>query len=122
MSARKTVIYARASLTGRRGDALIDRQVETCRRYAHECDLPVAEVLADQGGLHDPRPALDRLIEGADAGEVGTVVIRDLDVLSPGMLESVDLVARLGKSGVRIRAVEKTDWMLELADPDPEQA
>lgn len=118
MSIRKTVIYARASLEGRRGDVLIERQVEACRHYAHECELSVAEVLADQGGLHDPRPALERLIERVEAGEVGTIVVRNLDALSPGMLTSVDLVARLGRHGAQIRAVEKTGWMLELMEPE----
>lgn len=118
MSTRKTVIYARASLTGKCGDVLIERQVEACRRYAHECALSVAEVLADQGGLHDPRPELERLIAGVEAGEVGTIVIRNLDALSPGMLHSVDLVARLGRHGAQIRTVEKTGWMLELMEPE----
>lgn len=120
MSARKTVIYARASLTGRRGDVLIERQVEACRRFAHECDLAVAEVISDQGASHGPRPGLEGLLDRVRAGEVETVVVRSLDALSPAMLDSVDLVAKLGQDGARVRTVEKAGWMLELLEQEPE--
>jgi DNA invertase Pin-like site-specific DNA recombinase len=115
---RRAVIYARVELPGPRGEVLAARQVEACRRYAQECALEVVEVLVDRSGIDAPRPALDKVLEGAGQGRFDILLVRDLHALGPGLLESSDRISRLAALGVRVQMVERLPWMEELFGPD----
>lgn len=109
-TAKRAAIYARAATQPQDApNAAIDDQIARCADYCHDQGYTVADRYMDAGysGNSYRRPALQRLIAGAEAGRLGAVIVADLARLarSPRLLAS--LYRRLDNAGVRIIAVNE---------------
>lgn len=79
---KKTAVYCRLSKDDeRQGESLsIEIQKSMLCRYCDENGLTPYEVFADDGysGLNFERPDFQRMLDGIAAGEIGTVIVKDL--------------------------------------------
>src|SRR5580700_2968975 len=99
----KGVVYARFSSDLQR-EASIEDQIRLCRERIEEQGWQYLQAYADRGvsGATTLRPAYQRLLEDARAGQFDIVVAEALDRLSRDQEDVAGLLKRLRFAGVRL--------------------
>jgi len=105
---RRAVIYARVSTEdqAKHGYSL-PSQLEGCRKYAEERGWIIVEEVADEGvsGATLDRPGLDCIRDMAEAGEIDTLVVYEMDRLSRKVAHQLILEEEFAKAGVQVHYV-----------------
>lgn len=102
----RCVIYARYSSHAQREES-IEQQVEVCRAYAERNGLEVAEVYADEarsGRSTFGRERFLQMVDDAQRGEWGSVVVYKLDRFARDRYDSAIYKRRLRDCGVVVRS------------------
>jgi len=105
---KRTVAYTRVSTEdqAKHGYSL-PSQLEACREYIAERGWQIAAEISDEGvsGASLDRTGLDRIREMAEAGEIDTIVVYDLDRLSRKAVYQMLLEEEFGKADVKVHYV-----------------
>lgn len=103
----RAAVYVRVSTASQVDGTSLDGQLDVCRSEIGRHGWTVVEVYSDAGvsGARASRPALDRLVDDAEAGRVDVVVVSRLDRLGRSLPHLAGLVARLHEQGVRLLAI-----------------
>jgi site-specific DNA recombinase len=106
----KGVVYARFSSDLQR-EASIEDQIRLCRERIEEQGWQYLQAYADRGvsGASTLRPAYQRLLEDARAGQFDVVVAEALDRLSRDQEDVAALFKRLRFAGVRLFTLAEGD-------------
>jgi DNA invertase Pin-like site-specific DNA recombinase len=106
----KGVVYARFSSDLQR-EASIEDQIRLCRERIEEQGWQYLQACADRGvsGASTLRPAYQRLLEDARAGQFDVVVAEALDRLSRDQEDVAALFKRLRFAGVRLFTLAEGD-------------
>jgi DNA invertase Pin-like site-specific DNA recombinase len=99
-------VYVRYS-SDNQSDALIEDQVEVCRRYAEVQGWEIIEVYPDRAlsGAIRFRPAFEQMQVDAEARRFDVIIVEALDRLSRKLADVADLHDRLTFPEIRLHAV-----------------
>src|SRR6188768_627521 len=102
-------IYVRVSTQEQAEGHSLATQEEACRKFAAGLGLDEVVVYSDAGfsAKTANRPAFLRLLDDAEAGRVGTVIVWKLDRFSRSRLDALLAQERLKKVGVRLQSVSE---------------
>jgi DNA invertase Pin-like site-specific DNA recombinase len=104
----RVAIYARCA-TSESSKASRKRQEHVCRVYATSFGAGKPLVFADTAGgssVRD-RPGLSALLKKCDRGEVDMIVVEGLDRVSRSITDTVKVVDRLSKTGVKFHGASE---------------
>jgi site-specific DNA recombinase len=105
---KRVSIYARVSTEdqAKHGYSL-PSQMEACRKYAEERGWAVVDEISDEGvsGAALDRPGLDRIRDMAQAGEIDSVLVYEMDRLSRKLAHQLIIEEELGQAGVSVHYV-----------------
>lgn len=110
----KVIGYARVSTDEQAKSGLsMDEQVSSIRGYCTALDLKLDEVVQD-GGVSAKnlraQPGLSRILQMAERGEVGVLVVKSLDRASRNMRQALEMFDDFTAQGVRfVSIVEQID-------------
>ena len=82
-------------------------QKELLMEYAKSHNFPEIKHYSDEGisGTKFDRPALNELLREAEAGNISTVIVKDVSRIGRGMVAVLNVVAELKKNNVRVITV-----------------
>jgi DNA invertase Pin-like site-specific DNA recombinase len=103
-------VYVRYS-SDNQSDALIEDQVEVCRRYAEVQGWEIIEVYPDRAlsGAIRFRPAFEQMQVDAEARRFDVIIVEALDRLSRKLADVADLHDRLTFPEIRSHAVNTSE-------------
>lgn len=102
----RCVIYARYSSHAQREES-IEQQVEVCRAYCERSGLEVCRVYADEarsGRSVDGRAQFAQMVEDAELGQWGSVIVYKLDRFARDRYDAAIYKRRLRDCGVTVRS------------------
>lgn len=102
------VIYARYSSHSQR-DVSIEQQVNECRKFAEEMDIPITKVYADRAvsGRTDKRPQFQQMMKDANTGAFSCVIAWKSNRMGRNMLQAMYTEDTLNRLGIRCLYVEE---------------
>ena len=105
---RVGVIYARYSSHSQR-DVSIEQQVNECRKFAEEMNIPITNVYADRAisGRTDKRPQFQQMMKDANSGAFGCVICWKSNRMGRNMLQAMYTEDTLNQLGIRCLYVEE---------------
>lgn len=119
-------IYVRVSTKEQAEGHSLAHQEDACREFAENLGIGAVKLYSDAGysAKTANRPAFQRLLEDAEAGRIGAVVVLKLDRFARNRLDALLAKERLRKAGVKLHSVSEplddtpagliTEGMLQL--------
>lgn len=103
--------YVRVSTSEQARDGIsLDAQREAIVQYASAFDLPLADILVDEGRSAKSmkgRPELGKLLALVDEGQVSAIIIYKLNRMFRSVRDGVNTIPDLDEKGVRFHSVSE---------------
>jgi len=106
----KAVIYARGH-----NEASVENQINQCREHAQQKGWQVVAVYVDRCATgKDKQIACNQMIKDSQKGDFQIVLTTGLERITRRTGRYFCYVGELGKHGVKIVTIAKTDWVYDL--------